>query len=368
MRRAAYRPLTAGKHAKGGMEFGILGPWRCSKAASRCRCRGRGSAACSRCSSFMRTRLSRLTGSSTSSGHTRIRSRDPRRSRRRRLAAAQGARWRLRAHWPPCAPGYVVRVGPEQLDLHRFEALVAGAAERIRRRLQMRSATHSLSGAGLRSRSSRERFAETAIGRLDELRLLALEKRIDADLALGRHRDLVPELETLVSQHPLREGLRAQLDGPLPGGPPGRCPRGYSRQRAARSSSSSASSQGLRSMSSRRPILRHDPALDLAVAGRATSLDPRRRRRCCGARPAAGGGRAACPKAGERGDRPTAARAATNSHGYSGDHDPVRAPCRQGDRPIGSLHQRDAWGGRRATRDRAGRRSHRRRCNVGAAR
>jgi DNA-binding SARP family transcriptional activator len=41
--------------------------------------------------------------------------------------------------------------------------------------------------------------------------LLALERRIAADLALGRHSELVPELEALVAEHPLREGLRAQL-------------------------------------------------------------------------------------------------------------------------------------------------------------
>jgi hypothetical protein len=52
-----------------------------------------------------------------------------------------------------------------------------------------------------------ESFAQPAIGRLQELRLAALEKRIDADLALGRH----AELEGLAATHPLREGLPAQL-------------------------------------------------------------------------------------------------------------------------------------------------------------
>src|SRR5262249_9738506 len=56
-----------------------------------------------------------------------------------------------------------------------------------------------------------ESFAQSAIGRLEELHLAALEKRIDADLALGREGDVVAELEGLVAQHPLREGLRAQL-------------------------------------------------------------------------------------------------------------------------------------------------------------
>ena len=56
-----------------------------------------------------------------------------------------------------------------------------------------------------------EPFAQTEIARLEELRLTALEARIEADLALGRQDSLVAELETLVAAHPYREGLRAQL-------------------------------------------------------------------------------------------------------------------------------------------------------------
>src|SRR5262249_2702791 len=48
------------------------------------------------------------------------------------------------------------------------------------------------------------------IGRLDERRLAVLEDRIEADLAAGRHADLIAELEVLVTEHPLRERLRAQ--------------------------------------------------------------------------------------------------------------------------------------------------------------
>ena len=54
-------------------------------------------------------------------------------------------------------------------------------------------------------------FARAEIARLDELRMTALEERIDADLALGRHAEIVGELEALVAHHPLREGLRGQL-------------------------------------------------------------------------------------------------------------------------------------------------------------
>ena len=56
-----------------------------------------------------------------------------------------------------------------------------------------------------------EPFAQGEIARLEELHLAALEERIEADLALGRHAELISELEALVREHPLRERLRAQL-------------------------------------------------------------------------------------------------------------------------------------------------------------
>jgi hypothetical protein len=56
-----------------------------------------------------------------------------------------------------------------------------------------------------------EQFALVPVVRLEELRLVAIEARIEADLALGRHSELTAELETLVAEHPLRERLRGQL-------------------------------------------------------------------------------------------------------------------------------------------------------------
>ena len=56
-----------------------------------------------------------------------------------------------------------------------------------------------------------EPFAQAEIARLEELRLAALEQRIDAELAIGRHAELAGELEALVAEHPLRERLRGQL-------------------------------------------------------------------------------------------------------------------------------------------------------------
>src|SRR6266516_2066939 len=54
-------------------------------------------------------------------------------------------------------------------------------------------------------------FAQIEIARLEELRLSGIEERIEADLALGRDRDIIPELEALVAKNPLRERLRGQL-------------------------------------------------------------------------------------------------------------------------------------------------------------
>jgi transcriptional activator len=56
-----------------------------------------------------------------------------------------------------------------------------------------------------------EPFARAAIARAEELHLTAIEERVEADLALGRHGELVGELQALVEQHPLRERLRAEL-------------------------------------------------------------------------------------------------------------------------------------------------------------
>ena len=55
-----------------------------------------------------------------------------------------------------------------------------------------------------------EPFAQAEVTRLQELRLAAIESRVDAELALGRHAQLIPELEALVRRHPSRERLQGQ--------------------------------------------------------------------------------------------------------------------------------------------------------------
>jgi DNA-binding SARP family transcriptional activator len=110
------------------------------------------------------------------------------------------------------SPGYVLRLEHEQLDLQRFERLVAEAAasEPADASSMLREALLLWRGPAL-AEFAFDGFAQAAIGRLEELRLTALESRIEADLVLGRHNELAAELEGLVLEHPLRERLRAQL-------------------------------------------------------------------------------------------------------------------------------------------------------------
>jgi len=110
------------------------------------------------------------------------------------------------------AGGYSLRVEPDELDLNRFEHLREDASHAPPERAAalLREALALWRGPPLADLAF-EHFAQTEIARLEELRLTALEARIEADLALGRQDSLVAELETLVSAHPYREGLRAQL-------------------------------------------------------------------------------------------------------------------------------------------------------------
>jgi DNA-binding SARP family transcriptional activator len=107
-------------------------------------------------------------------------------------------------------PGYLLHVDADRFDLARFEWLTA-AAER----------NHGVDAAALLTEAlalwrgsplsdlEYEAFAGAAVGRLEELRLAALEARIELDLELGRYAPVVAELEVLVSENPLREHLRA---------------------------------------------------------------------------------------------------------------------------------------------------------------
>ena len=114
------------------------------------------------------------------------------------------------------APGYLIKLRPKQLDLQQFETLLAEGSELLANG-QARSASERLRRAVELWRGeplgefAYEDFAAAAIARLSELRLVALERRVEADLATGESATLVAELEELVREQPLRERLRAHL-------------------------------------------------------------------------------------------------------------------------------------------------------------
>jgi predicted ATPase/DNA-binding SARP family transcriptional activator len=113
-------------------------------------------------------------------------------------------------------PGYRLVADPDTIDLFEFIRLsqdgrtaletgdAASAAEALRTALAL------WRGPALADLAW-EPFAQVEVVRLEELRLAALEDRIEADLALGRHGQLIGELEGLVAEHQLRERLRGQL-------------------------------------------------------------------------------------------------------------------------------------------------------------
>jgi DNA-binding SARP family transcriptional activator len=112
--------------------------------------------------------------------------------------------------------GYQLQLDPERLDSHRFErlaalganALAAGRPERAASALE--EALSLWAGTPLADLAF-EPFAQREAARLEELRLAAVEQLNEAKLALGRHTELVGQLEALIGDHPYRERLRAQL-------------------------------------------------------------------------------------------------------------------------------------------------------------
>jgi DNA-binding SARP family transcriptional activator len=182
------------------------------------------------------------------------------------------------------APGYVLTMPPEWIDARRFERLLGEA--------EARAATGDAAGAAVSLREALglwrgapladftyEEFAQPEIARLEELRLRAVEERIDADLACGRHTALVPELEALVGEHPLRERLRAQLMLALyRSGRQGDALAAYrDARRVMKEELGLEPTRALLELE--RSILQQDPSLDLAVTPRlvARVRGPRRR-------------------------------------------------------------------------------------------
>ena len=113
-------------------------------------------------------------------------------------------------------PGYALELEPGCVDAQRFERMTDKGRASLTRgdavaaAAILRAALALWRGPALADLLY-EPFAQTEIGRLEELRLVALEARIDADLALGQHLELVRELETLTAEQPLREATWRRL-------------------------------------------------------------------------------------------------------------------------------------------------------------
>jgi DNA-binding SARP family transcriptional activator len=112
--------------------------------------------------------------------------------------------------------GYLLAAESDQVDSERFEKLAAKGREALQEgdpdkaRTWLQAALALWRGPPLTD-FSYESFAQSEIARLEEVRVTALESRIEADLELGEHAAVVPELEALVHGHPLRERLYEQL-------------------------------------------------------------------------------------------------------------------------------------------------------------
>ena len=111
------------------------------------------------------------------------------------------------------SPGYVLSVDPDEVDSTRFERLLADGREALTHGSPARARRALVESLGLWRGQALADFAYAELTqreaeRLEELRVAAFESRIEADLMLGRHDEVLVELQSLVDQHPLRERLR----------------------------------------------------------------------------------------------------------------------------------------------------------------
>jgi DNA-binding SARP family transcriptional activator/tetratricopeptide (TPR) repeat protein len=112
-------------------------------------------------------------------------------------------------------PGYALEIDPDRIDITRFTELSARGRALVETDPQragalLREALALWRGPALDDFAF-EPFAQIPIARVNELRQNCIEERVEADLASGRHAELVPELEALVRAEPLRERVRGQL-------------------------------------------------------------------------------------------------------------------------------------------------------------
>jgi len=177
-------------------------------------------------------------------------------------------------------PGYLLRVDPERLDLHRFQRLdregrhALAAGDPARAADLLRQALDLWRGPALADVAASADISWPELVGVEELQVASTEARIEAELALGRHHELVAELEALVRVYPLREHLHGQLMLALYRS--GRQADALAAYRAARKvlvdELGIEPSVGLQRLE--QAILAQDPALELLVPARAADPDP----------------------------------------------------------------------------------------------
>ena len=133
-----------------------------------------------------------------------------------RICAGGWPAWRLGSRWSTSPAGYSLRLAPGQLDADRFENEIGLGQEALGLGRWERAAAVIRDALGLwRGRPFADLdvvdAAVAEVARLEEVRLAALEVLGSAELAAGRHRDLVAELESLTLAHPFRERFCGQL-------------------------------------------------------------------------------------------------------------------------------------------------------------
>jgi DNA-binding SARP family transcriptional activator/DNA-binding GntR family transcriptional regulator len=176
------------------------------------------------------------------------------------------------------APGYALEIAPEAVDLVQLTRLRAEARAALAdgdprvASQRLREALSLWRGTALAEFS--EPFAAAQAAHLDEVRIACLEDRIDADLALGQHADLIGELRVLVAGHPLRERLRCQLMLALyRAGRQAEALRVYQEFRRALQDELAIEPSAAMNVLQRQ-VLRQDEALDLAAPTAAPVIAP----------------------------------------------------------------------------------------------
>lgn len=177
--------------------------------------------------------------------------------------------------------GYILRVEPDAVDVHRFERLIecaAAASDPSNVRNWLDQALQLWRGRPLGALGSQPAL-RPEVTRLDDLRLRALEARFDADLATGHHDEAAGELAQLTQHHPLREGLWRRLMIALyRSGRQGEALEAYARARRILADELGVDpSPALRELHER--ILRQDPDLESPRSRRRTSSTTRLPRR-----------------------------------------------------------------------------------------